>query len=470
MKTYKNIVILVASILILSSCENLLETEPSSTLSNEEALNDYNGFFATLMGAYDKLRDVNYYQRDFIIIADALADNSKQTANNSARLDGVSNNQPYAHFNFWRVAYEVINSANFVILSVDNITDATVEELNQIQGEALFLRALAHFDLVRAYARNPNYSLGDPLGIPIITKPTFTNDVDFPSRNSISEVYSHIISDLEKALSLINKRNNLPNRASDIAVQALLSRIHLYAGNWDKTIIAADYVIENVGFDIEINNYSQIFAGASETIFGLTFLSNENPGLNGSLEGLLYKDEKGIGYADFVVRDDLFNLHESGDHRKNLYKQEQKEGENVTFTGKYLGYLGEFGLDNIPLIRLSEIILTRAEAKGEKGDLAGAISDLNKIRNRAGLENTTVSNTNKEELLKAILKERRIELAFEGHRIFDLKRRGLDISKGIPNTDCQNECLIPYNDFRIIANIPISEIEVNMNLKQNPGY
>lgn len=470
-KIYINSIIILITILF-GSCDNSLETEPNDTVSNDVALRDYKGNLAILIGGYNGLRNTNYYQRDFIVIADALADNIKQTISNTSRLDGISNNRPFSHFNFWSEAYKIIASSNFVIASVDNniITDASVKDINQLKAEALFLRAFAHFDLLRSYARNPKHTVQEPLGIPIILQPYKNQEtIDYPPRKTITESYDQIILDLNTAFSLIEKNtSNIKNRARDITIQALLSRVHLYAGNWKDCIAASNYVIDNIGFTIETNNYTNIFSKESETIFGLSYLSHENPGLNGSLEGLFHINENGIGYGDFVARQNLFESIEDGDIRKNLYIPGNKVGENVHFIGKYLGYLGEFGLDNIPLIRLSEIILNRAEAKAEDNDLSGALTDLNTIRNRAGLANTSL--TTKENIIEAILNERRIELAFEGHRIFDLKRKGMDIPKGSTGLDCTEECNIPYTDFRIIANIPISEIDVNNNLVQNPGY
>jgi len=273
----------------------------------------------------------------------------------------------------------------------------------------------------------------------------------FPSRNTSVEVYSQIINDLNTSAGLIT-RNQTASTVSESAIHALLSRVYLYQGDWASAASAASTAIDLVGFDIENNNYTNIFSQASETIFGLNFLPTSN----------------GIGYGDFVVREDLLKLYGENDVRKNDFIATVKSGENVHFIGKYLGYGGEFGLDQIPLIRLSEVYLNRAEALAENDDLSGALSDLNKIRNRAGLSNFTSSI--KQEVIDAILLERRLELAFEGHRWFDLKRRGLDIPKGIQNIDCQTECTIPNNNYRILANIPTSEVDVNQNLEQNNGY
>ncbi len=456
--------------LLAISCDDLLDTETNSAISNENALNDYEGLVSTLLGGYDRLRNNNvYYRRDFMVIADALADNLKQPADNTSRLLGVSDNVPYSHFNIWAQAYQVINSANFVLEAVGQVAHGDQEELDQLHAEALFLRALAHFDLLRVYARNPNYPVDEPLGVPVITEIT-SPTTTYPIRDTILEGYDQVIADLNAAAGRINTSLGSPNRANIHAINALLARVHLYAGNWEAAASAATLVIDNIGFDIELSDYTQVFSGASETIFGISFQADENPGLNGSLEGILYVDpEISIGYGDFVAREGLLSSYEAGDIRADLFIATTKGGEAVSYVGKYLGYGGAFGLDHIPLIRLSEMYLTRAEARAEVGtDLAGAITDLNKIRTRAGL--TAVTGLSQSDLIDAVLLERRLELAFEGHRVFDLKRRGLDVPKGSAGQDCQDECTIPYEDYRVVANIPITETDANTKLKQNPNY
>ena len=196
---------------------------------------------------------------------------------------------------------------------------------------------------------------------------------------------------------------------------------------------------------------------------------NESLGNNNSIAVLYVLSPDGSGYGDAVVRQNFLDALETGDIRGDSIQQSTKSGEVVNWTLKFNSYGGSIGEDNIPIIRLSELYLNRAEALAELGGAANensALEDLNAIRNRAGLADASSSGT---ALVQDILNERRIELAFEGHRFFDLKRRGLDIPKGNTVDDCVT-CTIPYSDYRVVAAIQQAELDVNPNLVNNPGY
>jgi hypothetical protein len=160
---------------------------------------------------------------------------------------------------------------------------------------------------------------------------------------------------------------------------------------------------------------------------------------------------------------DLLNTHEDGDARFDLYANDNpSEPESgQLYIQKYTGTLGEFA-DRLPIIRVAEVYLTRAEARAEQGNTSGAQADLNAVRNARTLEDVTATG---DDLIEAILTERRLELAFEGHRFFDLKRRAMDIPK--PQTAFG---VLPYDDFRVLAPFPNSEVQSNPQLDQNPGY
>ena len=162
----------------------------------------------------------------------------------------------------------------------------------------------------------------------------------------------------------------------------------------------------------------------------------------------LYKDADGKVIVD--VRRSLYELGTAG------------RGTAEIECTKFLGRSGQVNLDNIPVIRVSEMYLNRAEALARSGNAAGALTDLNVIRTRAGLPAAT--GLTGASLITEILKQRRLELAFEGHRFFDMKRLGLDIVKAAP---VQN---LNFTDFRVLAPLPVREIQSNANLKQNTGY
>ena len=135
----------------------------------------------------------------------------------------------------------------------------------------------------------------------------------------------------------------------------------------------------------------------------------------------------------------------------------------VWWNTKFNSWQGSFGQDNVPLIRISEMYLIRAEAsvKLSAPNYTQSRSDINILRAARGLSPTTANDGT---LAAAVQKERRLELCFEGHRFFDLKRLGLDITKEAPSVT------LPYTDFKVVAGIPQTEMDVNKNLVNNPGY
>jgi hypothetical protein len=219
-------------------------------------------------------------------------------------------------------------------------------------------------------------------------------------------------------------------------------------------------------------NYPQVFKTDAETIFGLKVTTTENKTYD-SPQSIHVRTEPngaismaGVGYGDINTRTDTWNQFEAGDVRKNLIMTVTKVGETVYWCLKYTGAGGAFGIDNTIVIRTSEMYLIKAEAyalRNSAGDEALAQTAMNAIRTNRGLLAITPTGT---ALIDAIAKENRLEFLFEGHRFFDLKRRGKDITKGLVSEGTT----LPYTDYKVVARIPISEMNANSNLKQNPGY
>ena len=170
------------------------------------------------------------------------------------------------------------------------------------------------------------------------------------------------------------------------------------------------------------------------------------------------------GWGDVIPTPDLLSQYLPQDSRFENFISDTKQGQTALFSRKYVGAIGPF-TDNVPLIRLSELYLIRAEARIRQGKLAEGLSDLNTIRARRfpAAFNSAVTTTDPAEAISAVFAERRLELFFEGHRFFDLKRTGQDIRKGATGP-------IQYSDVRVLAPIPQAQVELNKLLVQNPGY
>ncbi|MNF60963.1 SusD family protein [compost metagenome] len=333
---------------------------------------------------------------------------------------------------------------------MNNSTAISETDKKQLQGEAIFVRALLHFYLVNLY--------GD---IPYITITDYTQNSSV-SKMPINEVYDQIVMDLNKATELLSDNYTSserirPNRST---AKALLARVYLYMGLYPEASNTASAVINNPLYTWE-NNLDKIFLkGSTTTIW--QFMPN-SAGTN-TYEGELYVFTAGPP-AIVGLKPDFVNAFEANDLRKTHWTTEVTDGETTWYhASKYkqessTGSSVEYSI----VFRLAEQYLIRAEARAYQGDLIGAKEDLNKIRTTAGLANTTAITT--DEIIADILKQRRFELFTEfGQRFFDLKRTGkLDEALSLSK--------FGWNSTDRLWPLPALELSANPNLNpQNQGY
>jgi starch-binding outer membrane protein, SusD/RagB family len=470
----KNIIkpLALSFVIIASSCSDLLDVQPRQSIDAATALTTEDALSAALNGVYDRLQSTNLYGRDLIAIPDALADNGRAT-NKSGRLNPEYNNQANAHFIVWATAYFAINQINLILEAIPKVTTLPAATKNSFEGQASMLRGLLYFELARCYGYEPLVSVkeSDKGSVPIMkTGVLDLSQVERLPRASINEVYDFIYADLTNAVAKLSSVTLSVNYANKGAANALFSRVALYRGDYPNAIkYATDALASGIGAFQTKDNYVPAWRVANhpEAMFQVVYQANENIGVNTSLQTTyttlvtLGNTASTGGFGDLVPTATLLAAFETGDVRRNLYERGTAgRGAAETECTKFFGRSGALNLDNIPVIRISEMYLNRAEALALTGKEADALIDVNRIRTRAGLEAKT--GLTGKALIDEIAAQRRIELAFEGHRFFDLKRRGLDIVK-IPTN-------IAYTDFRILAPIPLREIQANAALKQNVGY
>lgn len=486
------------------SCKKALDIAPRQSIEATSALSTKDGISAALVSVYSRMKNVRVYGRDLIALPEALSDNGFAT-NKSGRLLPEAQNVQGAQFTaaFWQLAYQGINQANLILEAIPTSTDPTITAADRTswEGQLYFLRALSHFDLVKVYAYMPGaeVSANNRGGIPIMTKSTSTSDGALllkPSRAPIADVYTQIVADLEAANTRLTA-TGLPNLANKAAAQALLSRVNLYRKNYTDAKRWADSAINLAGSRLTtaatfVSNWRS--ATNQETLFQILYATNaESPGVNESLQtSFTTLNAPGgtvtTGFGDLVPTISLLNAigitltggnttgvfgggnasiaSRSIDVRNQLFEVGTTgRGLSKVECTKYIGKNGFPNLDNAPVIRIAEVFLNRAEALGTPGspvfNEAAALADLNRIVTNRGLTASTLTGT---ALYEEILNQRRIELAFEGHRFFDLKRLGRDLVKG-PHYNT-----VPFFDTRILAPLPQREIDGNKNLVQNPGY
>lgn len=504
-----SILILTAAMVVFTGCEDMLEVDPRASLTEDQVLKDVATTQAFLNSALANLRNQNYYGRDFVLSPELLSDNTKlvNAADRSGRGLNQSINLSGTHLNIYFI-YQAISRLNLIVEAAESgqieiTSQADNISITRIHAQALFLRGLFYFDLVRTYSYNPNYIIKDHnLGIPYLTKGvTAKDEIEFPSRPTVLATYEGIEADLKKSIELFTA-TGAPNPAAAGkvvptrgAAQALLARVYLYwAGPVypEKYQLAIDYATEAIASGVAAMSGSATPLGTNwlsipngESLFEVAFASTaENLGPDNCLQCWYTRNNNtaGVrvnGWGDVIASDELVASYGASDFRlTQLMRPAQRNFEPASSreTLKYNAPGATFGLDNVPVIRLPEMYLIRAEAHYYKPggpDEVAVRDNLNAVIDApVPTAGTVGARTNATEidatvtgaaLEAAIFNERRKELAFEGHRWFDFTRRGIAVQKPAGST-------ISYDDFRILANIPLVETQANKNLQQNPGY
>jgi hypothetical protein len=444
-------------------------------------MSTYGGLNNAIAGAYAPLNSSTWYGSFFVLDAEMRSGNAIIPSN----TDFTSGRMRLAHdmsysstqtSGLWGFAYYTISMVNNVIENLEgkDVGDVTAQDLNNLKAEALFLRALSHFDLLRLYAlpysKNPNGP-----GVPIIlyTDKTATEQ---PARNTVTEVFEQIIEDLLEAEEIIDPayvRNGTDAKAVATlpAIQALLSRVYLYSQDWQGAADYATKVIKNSKFNLwNDEDYLEVWGAevagdGGEVIFEL-YAKKAND-YDSWWEGPSHMTNP-KGYADCAAHPDLVSLYEADDVRGELFRTDEEEVSGSMWTTKYIGKgdgdaVSTPDANNVIILRLAEMYLNRAEAINNGASIAGAtvLGDLNKIRENRGAPALASAGSD------VIFAERRKELAFEGHLWFDYARTNRAMTR--TKTDGSSVSLAS-DDGRWALPIPQRELDVNDNLEQNEGY
>jgi len=493
MKAINYISILTLFVLLFSSCE--LDYYPKDELSSEKVSGNPELLGNVLIGGYSRLDEWNY-SRSGHFLDELHSDDVTWVKNSGAAINRTYGYQPYVnHGNaqgFWILAYEGIYSTNKVI---ENIADDAEQELLQLKGEALFLRAKFHFDLVRVFSRP--YTHDDPsenLGIPIKK----STDDNLPPRSSVKETYEFIVSDFLKAAELMDA--NKPSiYGSKQAAWAYLSRIYLYMEQNEKAIEYADKVINSGKYQLVSTDnlgdyYTLVPENNPETIFAIKRVPAENKG-KGSISSLY--NEEGGGWGEIPLSKPFVELIYENPNDKRIefiepkyvrdedgnkipdpddptgYQVEKRLGYPKYFNVKYTRQQGIPMLSSPVQIRLAEMYLNKAEAYAKLGEDQNAIDNVNILRERAGLSGVHLYTTSDlhgyDSVLDVVLVERRLELFVEGHRSFDLFRNHRGVDRSYTHGEgWAGPQFIPYTSNRIVELIPERVMRLNPQMEQNP--
>jgi starch-binding outer membrane protein, SusD/RagB family len=469
-----------------TGCNEFLEEIPKSTITVSSYYNTEKDAESAVVYAYADLTRI--YQYEFLLFGDIASDNF--TLTNSGL--GNANSVLFGLFSWqantlvirqmWSNLFTSIGNVNIGLEMLPKIK-GNKEFIEQRMGELYFLRALHYFNLVRIY--------GD---VPILEKQLTLSDDLYVARNSASEVYSFIINDLYQSIKQLPGSPLAPGRASTYVAKTLLAKVYLTRANssfganddFKKVVDLCEDIEKNSGYKLE-KDYRDIFKQknelkSTENIFEVQYADNVSSLPSSNINVLLLSRDFHTpqSFTQAQPSHDLRRNIESGDRRSLLVASDttingfrmQADIYDPTNRMWLLKYQDTeaYGLDlyqgsNFYVFRFADVLLMLSEAENEiSGPTPKAISALNAVRNRAGLNNLLPSMVSGKEVFRdAILKERRIEFAGEGHRWFDLVR-----TKRLVQT--MKNLGVIIDEKRNIYPIPLMEIEQNPNMVQTPGY
>lgn len=451
---------------LLTACRKFLEVpSPKSLIKSADVFNSDVTATSAMYGIYTNMLDPGSFSGGHSssltttvgLSCDELINYPRDWApylELQANQIGTDNN---IILDFWRSMYKAIYQANAILSGLSQSSAVSLSVKEQLEGEALFIRAFSHFYLINLFGP-----------VPLITTSDYKQNAIAP-RAAVDVVYNQIIEDLEKAVDLLPEKYVAAKqeriRPNKFAVMALLSRVYLYTGNWQKAETFASGVIDRTDIYALCDTVGGVFLKASkEAIWQLrpTNVDGENGYTN---EAAFFAN--GNALTTNVLTDTIYHSFEEKDERRRVWVASAKDGPTtVYYPDKYKHYdmteIKEYSM----VLRLAELYLIRAEARLRLGVLTGANSarnDINVIRRRAQLDEITASSESA--LISAISNERKHEFFAEwGHRWLDLKRLGMamDTLSGIKDNITVEDLLYPIPGQELINNPFLGD--------QNPGY
>lgn len=494
----RNYILIGLTFLVTCSCEDFLDLEPISEEASATAYQSLDQIEAALTGTYESFQSDAYVWNN-IMFQDIRSDNHYAGGDNPEIFEmdlltiSATNSKVYQS---WSNTYNAILKANIVFDKIDDVEDPKLTETrrNQIKGEALFLRAFHYYNLVNLYG-----------GVPLILEPTSSTApeaVNIP-RSTEEQVFEQILTDLDMAITLlpdtygtdqsINKARATRGAANALAAKACLQKPN------PEFDTALDYIeeVENSEAGYRLIDYAELFDGThynnEESILEIQYLGGDEGNWGPQL--LLPPSLSGDSWRKFVTpsQDLVAAFDDEGDEiRKNatiLFEQvswideywgvEQPSNDNpspnnVAFGYKWKNAMGWASSDHIYILRYGDIVLLKAEALNELGQIGGAANEVNRIRERVSLDPLTNEQTSsKEAMREAILHERRLELAQEAQRWDDLVRYGVVVEtmNNLNEIDLRDNSTVNYgmSEAKILLPIPQQELDRNTALTGNPS-
>jgi hypothetical protein len=462
---------IIICIIGLTSCEDRLDLKPFDELETDVALVTPLDFENLMRGSYQRLLGGGYYGGEFFLRPDVMSNNlivNQQGRQTNSELYRLQQNGENATWDIVSRASSASSSCNLLLANIDRLSDQ--DYADELRGEAMALRAFVHFDVARVLCHTPVNASGDNLGM------YYKKDTDIsvlPSRGTLSDLYANILNDLNTAIPMLPETSDV-GRINKFVAQGLLSRILLYSGNYEGARDAAMTVMS-------------VYDVTPRASFGSLWTNAYDASVLLKLPVVQADDIAiGTGYGQAVVGPEFvpdfgfFNMYGADDIRTAAYfETETVSGLSYNTVIKYkYGAFATLGVVDATLLRAGEVALNLAEAHANiPGSDAAALAALDLVRSQRYSGFVSGGETGAA-LMTAIKLERRLELAFEGHRAFDLKRWGdgftrTDAGEFTDGTGTNPQAAfisLAAGDHRYLWPIPQFYINLNPNLEQNPGY
>lgn len=468
-----NLIAIALMAVFMYSCNDALEILPENTIPEENAYQTVDDLVTGMNGVF-----ANYAPEANIDFGSTVSDDTKVGEDNAGQKINSHNWQITASSTIatqiWTGNYALINSANRIISAAAGITPANATELatyNNVLGECYALRAISHLDLMAHYSQDFNAATES---VPYIDYVVIFQQ---PVRNTVGEVITGIKADLTAAEGLIDPAIADNTRITTDFIKAVRARLALYEGDNATAMtlsaeLMADYPLADQ------TQYVNMFADTDET----EVIFKAKRVVNDPLAGGIWMFTNSGG-SFLEVSNELVSIIPAGDVRDGVIWSNLDATFNVDtqeHVNKYPGAGGNRYLNDIKVFRSSEMVLINAEGRARTGDLVGAASMVQSIRDaRMGVAGAGPVYANLSDAIADILLERRLELCFEGHRFIDIKRTrditGNGIMRSTVLNDCggtsgTSECDLIATDHRFTLPVPSAELDGNANMTQTLGY
>lgn len=451
----------LAAVVLFVSCDEQLEIAPIGFLSDENTFETVDNLQQGLNAAYTGMTSELNLQFD--IMTDEVkpgADNGGQYINFYNFNLNAQSGESGAH---WTSNYGMINSVNRVLQGAESVEVAAEDqaEYNNILGQLYALRAFGHFQLLTWFSTD--YTDDSSLAVPYVD---FVVTIEELPRNTVGEVVAGINADIAQARTFLSGTNGNIIMNQD-ALTAMEARMNLYLENFDVALTKAQELIDAYPL-ANRGEYEGIFADSDNTE---VILKARRVAGNFPVGGYYYFTGSAGPFLE--MSNGLYDALDPADIRYdvNFWEDSSDPENNSHLIGKYTG---PGFLNDLKIFRVSEMYLIKAEALARTNDLESAGETIKEIRDaRFGADTPAPVYTSVNDALSGILGERRIELAFEGHRYLDIRRLRNVLNIGITRDarDCPTgNCELPATDYRFNLPIPLAELNANENMVQNPGY